>query len=105
MENRKKRNIGGTIFLVAAGAALTVVGFMFIPPLIQKYGNKAYKVEQIYVFPNIELRLDTFVGKGSSSVNYHVIFSASVSERDPSFEGDQWLLPLLITRCEWQKLL
>ena len=30
MENRKKRNIGGTIFLVAAGAALTVVGFMFI---------------------------------------------------------------------------
>lgn len=40
------------------------------------------KVEQIYVFPNIELRLDTFVGKGSSSVNYHVIFSASVSERD-----------------------
>ena len=43
MENRKKRNIGGTIFLVAAGAALTVVGFMFIPPLIQKYGNKAHK--------------------------------------------------------------
>ena len=43
MENRKKRNIGGTILLVAAGAALTVVGFMFIPPLIQKYGNKAYK--------------------------------------------------------------
>ena len=43
MENRKKRNIGGTIFLVAAGASLTVVGFMFIPPLIQKYGNKAYK--------------------------------------------------------------
>lgn len=42
MENRKKRNIGGTILLVAAGAALTVVGFMFIPPLIQKYGNKAY---------------------------------------------------------------
>ena len=43
MENRKKRNIGGTILLVAAGAALTVVGFMLIPPLIQKYGNKAYK--------------------------------------------------------------
>ena len=42
MENRKKRNIGGTILLVAAGAALTVAGFIVIPPLIQKYGNKAY---------------------------------------------------------------
>lgn len=40
------------------------------------------KVEKIYVFPNIELRLDTFVGRDASSVNYHVIFSASVSERD-----------------------
>lgn len=43
MENYKKRNIGGTILLIAAGAVLTVAGFMFIPPLIQKYGNKAYK--------------------------------------------------------------
>ena len=43
MENRKKRNIGGTILFIAAGAALTVVGFVFIPPLIKKYGNKAYK--------------------------------------------------------------
>jgi len=43
MENRKKRNIGGTILLVAAGVALTVSGFIVIPPLIQKYGNKAYK--------------------------------------------------------------
>ena len=39
------------------------------------------KVERIYVFPNIELRLDTFVGKGSSSINYHVLFSDAVSER------------------------
>lgn len=43
MENRKKKNIGGTILLVAAGTALTVAGFIFIPPLIEKYGNKAYK--------------------------------------------------------------
>lgn len=41
-----------------------------------------HKVKEIYVFPNIELRLDTFVGQGASSVNYHVIFSDSVSERD-----------------------
>jgi ribosomal protein S7 len=40
------------------------------------------KVESIYVFPNIELRLDTFVGEGASSVNYHVIFSNSVLERE-----------------------
>ncbi len=25
------------------GSVLTVAGFIFIPPLIQKYGNKAYK--------------------------------------------------------------
>lgn len=43
MENRKKKNIGGTILLVAAGTALTAAGFIFIPPLIEKYGNKAYK--------------------------------------------------------------
>lgn len=43
MENRKKKNIGGTILLFAAGTALTVAGFIFIPPLIEKYGNKAYK--------------------------------------------------------------
>lgn len=43
MDTCKKKNIGGTILLVAAGAALTIAGFMFSPPLIQKYGNKAYK--------------------------------------------------------------
>lgn len=40
-----------------------------------------HKVEEIYVFPNIELRLDTFVGRDASSVNYHILFSDSVSER------------------------
>ncbi len=40
------------------------------------------RVLNIYIFPNIELRLDTFVGKGSKSVNYHVIFSDDVSESD-----------------------
>lgn len=36
------------------------------------------KVQAIYVFPNIELRLDTFVGRKNHSVNYHVIFSDDV---------------------------
>ncbi|MDO5138582.1 MAG: hypothetical protein Q4D71_09035, partial [Oscillospiraceae bacterium] len=36
------------------------------------------RVEHIYVFPNIELRLDTFVGDDNHSVNYHVIFSGDI---------------------------
>ena len=37
------------------------------------------KVMCLFIFPNIELRLDTFVGKKSCAVNYHVIFSDKVS--------------------------
>lgn len=40
------------------------------------------KVEQIFVFPNIEFRLNTFVGEGARSVNYHVIFSDKVSVQE-----------------------
>ena len=36
------------------------------------------KVQQIYVFPNIEFRLNIFVGNKSHAVNYHVIFSDDV---------------------------
>lgn len=36
------------------------------------------RVEQIYVFPNIELRLDTFVGEDDHSINYHVLFSGNI---------------------------
>lgn len=45
------------------------------------------KVNSIFVFPNIELRLDTFVGKESHAVNYHVIFSdgASIDDIEESF--------------------
>ena len=32
-------------------------------------------VEEIFVFPNIEFRLNTFVGEKAHSVNYHVFFS------------------------------
>ena len=37
------------------------------------------KIERIFIFPNIELRLDTFVGEERCSVNYHVIFSDMVN--------------------------
>ena len=37
------------------------------------------QVMKIFVFPNIEFRLDTFVGEKSHAVNYHVLFSDEVS--------------------------
>lgn len=37
------------------------------------------KVKEIYVFPNIEFRIENFVGKNAHSVNYHVIFSRDLS--------------------------
>lgn len=40
------------------------------------------KIEQIFVFPNIEFRINTFVGKGANSVNYHVIFSDQIPIRE-----------------------
>ena len=40
------------------------------------------RVEQIYVFPNIEFRIPTFIGRGAKPVNYHVFFSSSVSIQD-----------------------
>lgn len=39
-------------------------------------------IEEIYLFPNIELRLSTFVGEKANSVNYHVLFSHDVSITD-----------------------
>lgn len=40
-----------------------------------------HKVEQILVFPNIEFRINLFVGKEAHSVNYHVIFSDKLPVR------------------------
>lgn len=40
------------------------------------------KIKSILVFPNIELRLDTFVGENSHSVNYHVLFHNTISVSD-----------------------
>ena len=40
------------------------------------------KVQEIFVFPNIELRIDTFVGNHAHSVNYHVIFSDEIPIQD-----------------------
>ncbi len=40
--------------------------------------GKLSKIQKIYLFPNIEFRLDTFVGDDEHSVNYHVFFSGDV---------------------------
>ena len=39
-------------------------------------------IESILVFPNIELRLDSFVGDKNHSINYHVMFSDKVHASD-----------------------
>ena len=36
------------------------------------------KIKEIYIFPNIEFRIQCFVGNTSSPVNYHIIFSDKV---------------------------
>ena len=38
-----KKNRCSKVAWLVAGSVLTVAGLVFIPPLIQKYGNKAYK--------------------------------------------------------------
>lgn len=38
-----KKNRCSKVAWLVAGSVLTVAGLIFIPPLIQKYGNKAYK--------------------------------------------------------------
>lgn len=40
---KDKKNRCSKVAWLVAGSVLTVAGFIFIPPLIQKYGNKAYK--------------------------------------------------------------
>lgn len=49
------------------------------------------QIEKIFVFPNIELRLNTFVGRNSHSINYHVIFSNTI----PIYEIENNFLHLL----------
>lgn len=41
---KSKNDTYGKVLLVLFGVALTVVGFIVIPPLLKKYTNKMYKV-------------------------------------------------------------
>lgn len=43
MKDKKKKDRYSKVAWFIAGSALTVAGFIFIPPLIKKYGNKVYK--------------------------------------------------------------
>lgn len=56
------------------------------------------KVEQIFIFPNIEFRIPTFVA-GKKSVNYHVLFSDQV----PLNEIEENFLHLLPITPEFDK--
>lgn len=49
--------------------------------------EKLKKINEILIFPNIEFRLNTFVGNGNNSVNFHVIFSneLKISEIEDNF--------------------
>ena len=40
------------------------------------------KIYRIFVFPNIEFRIGTFIGKKANAVNYHVLFSDKISCSD-----------------------
>lgn len=40
---KSKNDTYGKVLLVLFGVALTVVGFIVIPPLLKKYTNKMYK--------------------------------------------------------------
>lgn len=42
-QNERKSNRAKKALVVLCGAALTVAGFIVIPPLIDKYAIKAYK--------------------------------------------------------------
>lgn len=43
MKEEKKKDRCRKLVWFVVGSVLTVAGFLVIPPLIQKYGNKAYK--------------------------------------------------------------
>lgn len=40
------------------------------------------KIRELYIFPNIEFRVDTFVGREANAINYHVIFSNELDIED-----------------------
>lgn len=43
MKEEKKKDRYGKFIWFVVGSALTFAGFLIIPPLIKKYGNKTYK--------------------------------------------------------------
>ena len=43
MKRKQMKNIVKKTLLIAGGTALTVVGFVLIPPLLKNYGKKLYK--------------------------------------------------------------
>lgn len=90
-----------TLFTKAVHKGIVAIGitdYFFIDGykrIRQEYLSKPDKMKSLFpedelreqvmcilVFPNIEFRLDTFVGEKSHAVNYHVFFSDKVSVTD-----------------------
>lgn len=40
------------------------------------------KITELYIFPNIEFRISTFIGRRAKPVNFHILFSDSVPIQD-----------------------
>ena len=59
--------------------------------LMTLFGNEniVSKINNIFVFPNIEMRLNNFVGRNCENIDFHVLFSPSVpiSKIEDNFNG------------------
>lgn len=77
--------IGITDYFMLEGYKLIKENYLSSPDkMLQCFPDDSlrHKVEKIFVFPNIELRLENFVGEKAHPVNYHVIFSNDVGIQD-----------------------
>ena len=74
--------IGITDYFAIDGYSMVVEKYLHNPIKMEMLFPDATireRINNIYVFPNIELRLDNFIGSEKKSINYHVLFSTDVS--------------------------
>lgn len=84
--------IGITDYFMIDGYKRIVTKYLQNPDKMKELfpdDNIRNQINDIFVFPNIELRLETFVGSKEHSINYHVIFSNTISiqEIEDNFLG------------------
>ena len=84
--------IGITDYFMIDGYKRIVTKYLQNPDKMKQLfpdDNVRNQIKKIFIFPNIELRLETFVGEKDHAINYHVIFSnaVSVQEIEDNFLG------------------